>query len=218
MSEYLGLSEKGEDKPNSYSKYLKDAFSEYIRYTECKRLLNQISSAQEAQGFRSVAVISQDEREGKSFLVLVLAMGYALLLNRKVLVVDAVSQTKNRSLYRNRILEAEHTNGNSNYGVIDLLTTKSLEEGEEESSDFQIGPYADSLRDDYDLIVFDTCAIRGAQKDNMDPIIISKSADVAILLTSMRSLDRENLRKLKQELKRWNIKLLGSVFNTVLRA
>jgi Mrp family chromosome partitioning ATPase len=192
---------------------LREYFSEYLAYTECKRLLNQIVVNQQKQGFKTVAVLSNMAREGKSFFVLSLALGYATLLGKRVLVVDVVNQTSDRSLFRETILGEERTEQGVACGLVELLSTRNKDGRSAEATDFQIGPYVDSIKDLFDLVLYDTCALDSATKENIDPVIIARSADVSILVTSPRSIGGDLISRTKERLERWDIKLLGMVFN-----
>src|SRR5690242_2502539 len=100
MSEFKELQQKsGPSGPLDF----KNALLDYVRYTEFKRLLNQIINAQKRDGFKTLAVLSEHPQEGKTFFVSTLALGFATLLGKRVLIVDTISQTRNRSLYLDRI-------------------------------------------------------------------------------------------------------------------
>ena len=197
-----------------------------MRFPECKRLVHQVVSEQTKSEAKSVAIVSEMAREGKSFLSLVLALGYATLLSKRVLIFDAVMQTSGNALYQNRILgledkkegSASETETSTPAGVIDLISTKTEDRIALDSTDFQIGGYINSRKPDYDLIIIDTCALSRASQKNMDPLIIAKQADRTILVTSHRTLDKELLTRINKEFRRWNISLLGTVFNSGARA
>jgi len=191
---------------------------DYIRNPQFKRLLNQIVTAQHNRQCKSVAVLSLFPGEGRTFLVSALALGFARFLNSRVLVMDMVKQANQRSLFFDRILgeqdsEKLHGKGLKQPGVIDLVTSFNLEKDTNDSNDFIIRSYLDSIAEDYDLILMDTCAIRGAGKDNVDPLIIARQTDSAILLTSKKSLNHEHLTELKRDLSRFKIDPLGTVHN-----
>ena len=190
----------------------------HIRTPEFKRLLNMIVTTQKQHRFKSLAVLSLFPQEGRSFFVSALALGYAKLLNARVLVLDTVSQTNNRSLYLDRILDKyEPGTPESGFwqepGHIDLMTSRGPAGGGSESTDFQIGPYVEYLRDHYDLIILDTCAITDSDIENMDPIVVARQVDTTILLTSEKSMTKESMVVVKQELDQYGIPLLGNVYH-----
>lgn len=101
----------------------------------------------------------------------------------------------------------------SPHGAIDLITTKESAEESQEVIDFHMKSHIESFSDGYDVVLFDTCAMNAADKDNMDPIVIARDTDAVILLTSPRSLDRELMGRLVGDFKRWEIQIIGTVFN-----
>ncbi len=207
----------------SWGQYLHEAFGDYIRGTDCKRLLNQILTAQEKEHFKTVAILSMYPEEGKTFLSMVVAFSYATMLGKRVLLVDVVNQTHSRTLYLETLLERgsqsdpseETINGRK--PVFDFLTTRSDQTNHIESVDFQIGSYIDKLRPSYDLILLDTCAFQGAGKLNIDPSVVARNVDRAILLMSQQSMNDQSLKDIGNKLKAWKVKLLGVVYNGGLR-
>jgi Mrp family chromosome partitioning ATPase len=193
---------------------------EFIRYTEFKRLLGQISTTLDRDGLKTVAVLSEMPGEGKTFFVSALALGYSLLLNRKVLVVNTTNQPQGRELFHRTIFQKESESMARPGEVvavsrtIDLLSPFQDEDGAiEESSDFQMGQYIRAVQDSYDLVLFDTCAMSTSGSSNMDPIIIARQVDTSILLFSDRSLNRQALPSIKDKLGQWGVRLLGMIYN-----
>ncbi len=205
----------GDKERASYGEYLRTVFSDYVTQSACKRLVQQVVSLQESTKLRTIAVISDQPGEGRSFFSVSLALGYAQLLGKNVLLVDAVHQTFGRALYLDRILENKSIEGGKPrvFGAIDLVTTKSDSGTRQDNSDFQLVPYINALRDRYDIVVFDTCALSQTSRNNMDPVIIAKQVDGAILLTTRDSLNKNTVERIKDDCARWGIKLLGTVFN-----
>lgn len=227
------LKSEGDDSQEMES--LTNAFSEYISYTECKRLFHQLDISRDKTGFKSLAVLSSYPQEGKSFLVLTLAVGYASLMGMRVLIADVVNQPHNRMLFRES-LTGKGQNATPSVstvsagkrvplrgvsldatrrgkGHIELLSTRNTEGGNAVTTDFQIVPYINTLKDEFDLILFDTCAFESANSENIDPVIIARGADASILVTSPRSIGNNHIVRIRENLEKWDIKLLGTVFN-----
>lgn len=218
---------------------VRNVFYDYIRHPEYKRILHFVVTAQSRESFVSMAVLSKYPGEGKTFLVSVLALGYATFLQRKVLIIDSVSQNRNESFYMGRIMGNEfNESSRSAPACIDLMTTRGMKQhgvrsrkqltgpehlarnDEEESfntTDFQIGGFIESLKDSYDLILLDTCALSEADKCNMDPVILAKESHTSILVTSPRSVERANVREIKAELDRCDVRALGTVYNSGIK-
>ncbi len=197
---------------------------EYIRRTEFKRLLQQFSARVRETQTRSIAVLSLFPSDGKSFLVSTLALGYAQFFRAKVLIVDSVQQTQNSAVYFQGVLQGSDSSSkkgknaqvsNPSHGVVELLSTESLFPGDNyDTADFQIGAHITSLRDQYDLILLDTCSIAGADTRNLDPLILARNVDAALVLTSKRSLNSHSMGRLGQLVEEFQIPILGTVHNS----
>src|SRR6185295_2490579 len=81
------------------ARHVKPQLLDYVRFTEVKRLIHQVHSVQKKKGAKTIAILSLRPGEGKTFLVSALALGYAMLLKKKVLIVDATTQTLNGYLF-----------------------------------------------------------------------------------------------------------------------
>lgn len=216
---------------------------EYVRYTEFKRILGQIALSLDKEGYNSITVLSELPEEGKTFFASAIALGYSLLLERRVLVVNTASHAQYRSLLHQRVFQngtwSGGTAGPARGGPpspppdaaagaagsdplrlgIDLISP--FDDGASDlpvSSDFQLGKYIESLKNNYDLVIFDTCALSANNKNNMDPVVIARQSDTAILLTSWRSMDPGILSRARERLKHWNIRLMGTIFNSGVKA
>lgn len=214
---------------------VRDELLDYIRFPQFKRLLDKVASAQLSNGFRSIAVLSKFPREGRTFFVAVLALGYAIYLRRRVLIVDTLSANRENSFYLDRVL-GSRSNGERNGArpYIDLMTAATMirrlnqrygslhvgPDGEitgppalSETPDFQVGVFLDELESEYDLVLLDTCALTTVDKQHLDPVILARQADSAILVTSHRSSERDVVQQVNDELHRSHVELLGTIFN-----
>ena len=195
----------------------RSALVDYLRQPEFKRLLTQVSSLHEKRRFRTLAVLSEFSGEGKSFCTAALALGFAKLLRKRVLILDATFQPSDEALFAETVY-GDEKGADTSTGSIQFLSTRSSENPPSDISDFQMGNYLASLRNQYDLILLDTCAMSNVQPDNMDPVVIARNADECVLVTSQRSMDRDLLERISSDLKRWEIRLLGSIFNSGVAA
>ncbi len=228
---------------SNLEKKAKNFLIDYIRYPQCKRLINRIFTAQKTNNFKSVAVISQFPEEGKTVFTAVLALGFHMFLDKRVLIMDTVSQTRDESFYYrgllgHSLLELDQKKKQS---CIDLITTRNVgskirfqhlqtpdksteveipdfnqDQDSDVTSDFKLCGFIESMKSNYDLILLDTCALSTANKYNFDPLILAQHADTSILVTTPRSLDRGLLKELTQELRRYNVSSLGMVVNPVV--
>jgi Mrp family chromosome partitioning ATPase len=182
--------------------YAESSLYEYLQHAQFKRLLSQIRSAEEVAGVRSIAIMSEFPREGKTFFTSVLALGYASLLKRRVAIVDTVTPRRKRDW------------APMQYPLHgDFIGSLHVNDVTPDASDFQIGEYIATLERDYDLILLDTCSLAAANEFRMDPFIISSHADAALFLTSKRSLGKDQLIRLRRDVSRWKINVLGTVHN-----
>jgi Mrp family chromosome partitioning ATPase len=205
-----------ESLASGFGRYLRQMFAEYITLTEVKRLITQFSILQEKQDFKIVAITSEQRAEGKTFLVLALAYGYAMLRSKRVLVVDAATQTVGGRLFMEHVLwTGVPGNGqHETYAALDILSTRSEKlAATPESSDFELIPHVRAVARNYDLVLVDTCAFSAAQKENIDPLIVATQSDAAVLVTSPRSVGAESTGRVQRHLKAWDIKLIGTIFN-----
>jgi Mrp family chromosome partitioning ATPase len=220
MSEKVSLARAEDGFTSSFGRYLGEVFAQYVTFTECKRLVSQVSALQNAQHFRILAITSELRGEGKSFVVLSLAYGYATLRSKRVLVVDASAQTVGRMLFLEHVIRPAGPAENRHQGpLLDILSTRSSDlPVVPESSDFELIPYVRSISENYDLVLVDTCALRQAAKENVDPVIVAGQSDAVIIVTSPRCGGTDVLGRLKQEIEGWKFKLIGTVFNRGVRA
>lgn len=185
--------------------YAEATLYEFLQHAQFKRLLSQVRAAEETAGIRSISIMSEYEGEGKTFFTSVLALGYASLLKRRVAIVDTVTP---RGVSRNKNWSP------TQYPLhMDYVGSLHINDVSPDATDFQIAEYIAALERDYDLILLDTCALSTSNAYTMDPFIISHHADSALFLTSRRSLGKDQLLRLRREVGRWNIKVLGTVHN-----
>lgn len=208
----------GDQQPLLNEHYLREIFVNYLGLPQSKRLLDQIIFLQGKTQFKTLSILSCLPSEGRSFVALVLAAGYATLLNKQVLLVDAVQETRGRTLLIEKImkssLERLPSEGAERAGSLDLLSTRSALSARAESTDFYLPSFVDRARDDYDLIIYDTCPLYFSEPGNMDPVILSRRSDACLLLTSPKSANQlALLRRLAEDLKRWQLPVIGAIFN-----
>jgi hypothetical protein len=122
--------------------------------------------------------------------------------------------------------------GEGFFGTIDLITTRNcrarlkgsdsaggagqdeLIDFGENTADFQLRSLIECFRDDYDLILFDTCALDASSRDTIDPVILAGQTDASILLTSRATNNREVLNSAKRVLAENEVKLMAMVYNS----
>jgi Mrp family chromosome partitioning ATPase len=193
---------------------------DYIRNGEFKRLLGRIRATLEAEQAHSVSILSAQPQEGKTFLVAAIALGYAILLQKRVLIVNTVLGASAQSLSLQDLYDSElkyaPVNGVARWNrMIDLISPQEQEtkKSQFDTVDFMVGQFLDSFKDKYDLIIVDTCALGAAQSSMMDPIVIAGQTDASLFVTSRNSLTRESVAEAKGLLDQWKVKIIGSIHN-----
>ena len=59
----------------------------------------------------------------------------------------------------------------------------------------------------------DTCAIAETSSEKLDPIVVARQTDTAVLVTSRSSLEPRALELLGRELRARKVELLGTIHN-----
>jgi len=198
---------------------IRTAFFDYVRGVEFKRILSDVGALQHQHHFQSLALMSRVSGEGKTFFAAVLALGYALFLRRRVLILDTIAQTSTSALHLAPILtDATGSGVDSGGGQVDVVTSREFDSAGRDTpsswgADFAIGEYIERIRGEYDLVLVDTCAVESAGLETLDPIVVGRQVDTAILITSPRTIRREQLHALGGELRRRDVNLLGTIYN-----
>src|SRR5689334_14789819 len=115
----------GHKNPPFDRKKARHELFDYIRRSECKRLINRIMVAQNEQDLKSIVVLSQFPSEGKTLCISALAIGFLTLLHKRILIMDTVSQSRDDSFYCHGVVESETENQSG--GCIDIITTRNSE-------------------------------------------------------------------------------------------
>jgi Mrp family chromosome partitioning ATPase len=211
--------------PALKSSYLANSpFFSYIRGSEFKRLLGQVTNLVEREQIKTLAILSAYPQEGRTFVVATLALGYAVLLKKRVLIVNTALKLRANSLNIKRLYDEElrHAPGpkrGQSDRMIDLMSPEmnSREESQADTVDFQIGNYISAFKQNYDLTLIDNCALILKDEKIIDPIVIASQADASFLVTSEKSLKRGQLTETKDLLSKWRVRLVGSVYNDYSR-
>lgn len=218
------------------------ALYDYIKFPECRRLVNRINTEQRERNFKSLTVLNKNSDRGKTVFTSVIALGYLMFLDKRVLIIDTVSDSRDGSFYYREFYPHSSKAGDGNAkraGCIDLITAESLsrknllhysggalihsEAAEpfdgrgDDGAEFQINPFIDSIKRYYDLILIDTCAFDEANRDSFDPMIIAEHSDCSVLILPESSLERDSLVAIGKELKRHHLTPLGVVLNRELQ-
>jgi hypothetical protein len=241
----MKLCSNSEQVPQKYlasKSEVQNVLLDYIRYPASKRLINTIHRAHLEKGVKSIAVLGEQANAGKTLFVSAIALGFMTLLNKRVLIMDTVSQTRDESFYFHGVLQKHNTDGSykkSDHPCVDLITSRQLQsdvaaepppppatqkgkkaevpmlsEGGFDTVDFEVHPFVESMKPHYDLILLDTCPLTLTGKNTIDPLIIAQYTDSAIVVVGKDSLQREHLQDLSRNLARHRIEPLGIVVDS----
>jgi Mrp family chromosome partitioning ATPase len=195
-------------------------FYSYIRSSDFKRLLSQTSSLVDANQVKTLAILSSYPQEGRTFFVSALALGYAVLLKKRVLIVNTALRVRKDSLniekiYFEELQHAPSVRDGQYIRAIDLMSPKmsTNDVSQADTVDFQIGRYISVYKQNYDLILIDNCAITVHDEKTIDPIVIAGQADASLLVTSDKSLQRGPLVEMKDLLTKWRVRVIGAIHN-----
>jgi Mrp family chromosome partitioning ATPase len=198
-------------------------YLDYIRYSEFKRLLGQIAALVDQEKVKALTILSAYPQEGKTFMVAATALGYAILLHKRVLIVNTALKVTGGSLNISKLYDEQLKNapvfgpGGQGARMIDLISPQMDDHRADSGADtldFQIGSYINTFRHNYDLILLDTCALTSTQGRLIDPVVIAGQSDASILLTSDRSLNHDALAKTKEVVSQWRVRILGAIHNS----
>lgn len=185
---------------------------QYLRLGEIKRLVHRFNDELGKRNLNAISVISLEPTEGRTFLVAVLAVGTAFFLKKKVLVIDTSLQPEAGRFHLERIFSAAASEQTSSK-VVDLIVPLNSGPGTGDPVDFELKGLVEKNKDRYDLMIFDTSPINKDSPDGMDPIIVSKTAGAAVMVLSPKTVSTADFRKVRNEMKDWEIPILGSVYN-----
>jgi cellulose biosynthesis protein BcsQ len=201
----------------------------------------QVATLLRQNTLKSIALSSYRAGEGKSFLTASLGFGFAELLSKQVLIIDTFTPPNEVSPFKAVVemyeamasLKAD-TSPQEQRGYMDLMTIKESNNGpyfflntrgclepsdKRESSDipaasvFQLNDVLLGLRASYDVTFLDCGPITLNAKGGFDPLIIGAQVDGVLLVVNPTSLARMEWSKVKNELSRAKVNLLGVISN-----
>ncbi len=184
---------------------LNDSLQTFIQYSEIKSLLDRIIQLQDLQKFKSLAIVSEQDGEGKSFLAATLGYAYTSRKQSKVMIVDTSATA----------LPGEPNPLRDFLEQQPLIDFTSLREWDKNNTadEYQLKTLFAKTGQNYGLIIVDTSALFRKNKNNFDPFLIARLCDAAILVTSRSDLPTEKSQDNKKRIVESNIHLLGMVHN-----
>lgn len=200
---------------------LPKALGSVVRFAETKQILDQIVHAQSERKVRSITVLSELPREGRSLFTAALAMSFAQLVRQKVLVVDCHTLRGPYSLSLERLLETDELGEEDRHEKIrntispnvSIVRLRDWAEQRDAVPEYEVKSLIDGPGKGFDLIVFDTCAMAAKNRNNLDPVAIARRCDTAVLVVSARSSSRSTMHEIRERIKKEKLDLLGIVRN-----
>ncbi len=214
---------------------------DYIRYSELKQMVDRLIALQEEKHFRSLAVLSVFPAEGKTLFCAATALSYSQTRGARVLLVDTSSTENKSSLPLKDCLEPfprgidylalkerPPINAPSPLTAIEmaaagdpLVHDADVMQDDKmvpitQSSDQYLIQKAAHPRDSYGLILLDTVSLDSRNKNNLDPLLVARSADASILIISELLLESRELNDYLKKLQDPSLHLLGVISNEEL--
>ncbi len=192
-----------------------------VRFAETKQILDQVLQAQRDKKIRSIAILSELPREGRSLFTAMLAMSFGQLVRQKVLVVDCHTLRGPYSLSLERLLESDELSEEARQGEVrktlsmnvSVVRLRDWAEERDTIAEYEVKNLMDGPGRDFDLAIFDTCAMAAKNRNNLDPIAIARRCDASILLVSRRTASRSMLHEIRERMKKEKLDLLGIAHN-----
>lgn len=200
---------------------LPKAVQSVVHFAETKQIIDQIYHMQSDRKVKSLAILSEIPREGRSLFSATLALGFGQLVRKKVLVVDCHTVRGPYSLSLERLLEADELADDARdddvrktlSANVSLLRLRDWAEQRDAMAEYEVQNLVDGPGKHSDLVIFDTCAMGIKNRNNLDPIAIARRCDAAILVVSKRSGSRGMLYEIRERLRKEKLEVLGVVHN-----
>ena len=186
----------------------------YIRQNQVKRMVDLIARRQSEFRFRSVAVISKDAKEGRTFFTAVLARALVEFLRVLVLVVDATGRE-----HIPPILEALDTGGNNpvvegnSLGGCSVATIGDATNHSQRRNEFHFGEMVRARAAEFDVVLADTQALSVSDARGCDAALIAQQVDAYILIVADSSLSVDAHKTYLEQLGVISTPCIGIVHN-----
>ncbi|MBC7741472.1 MAG: hypothetical protein H7061_04690 [Bdellovibrionaceae bacterium] len=167
----------------------------FIHDTEFQRIIHSIDFSRRSEGWHSLSVMSLQPEEGKTFMTAALGVGFAELLGKRVLLVDASNPTSDwdlddvfnnhdpqESAHSEVILKTVSTG-------VDAIKLAGFRPLGLKAQEYRVQDILVDYKSKYDLILFDSAALGTAQRGNFDPWVIAARTDASLLINSKKSGD-----------------------------
>lgn len=197
------------------------ALRDFIQFAEMKQVLDHVLLLRNHRKLSTVAIVSEAPREGKTFFAAALALAWGEMVGKKVLLVDTSTFTGPWSLELLSILECDEAKATRGQPVrtlsknVHVLQLKDWKNDEGAGfAEYQLDRFIQAQKEQFDLVIFDTCALSATNRNNFDPVSISRRCDGALLVISQREARGGGMVTLKDRMDRERLPVLGVVKNS----
>lgn len=192
-----------------------------VRFAETKQILDQLLQAQRDRKLRSLAILSELPREGRSLFAATIATSFGQLVRQKVLVVDGNTLRGPNSLSLERLLESDELASVERMDQVrktlsmnvSLIRLRDWAEGMDTIAEYEVKALMDGPGKGFDLVIFDTCAMAAKNRNNLDPIAIARRCDGCVLLVSRKSATRGMMQEIRERMRKEKLELVGIALN-----
>lgn len=193
------------------------ALQRYVQYSEIKYLLDRLIQIQEKDRFVSMAILSESDGEGKTFVCAALGTAYAERLHKKVLIVDTTSprpmSTPAPAKGRSKTdLLTELLEESDNVDVISLRDWSGLKTGGE-ADEYQLKALLAQNATQYSLVLVDTSSLSRRNRHNFDPALTARQCDVSVIVSGRTELGTDISEEHKRRITGSGIRLIGMIHN-----
>jgi len=193
---------------------------------EIQRIRETILNAIPDKKTKTIMVTGAHEGAGTTTLILRLVINIALLKKMKVLLVDM--NMHHPRLHRAFGMNAEDgftdvMNNRINWRDacketnLPLLKIMTVGRQDEEVKNLQAITGQEELllklKDEFDLIIFDTSPVNRRNRQNIDPVLFSRSADLVVLVVREKMSSKSQLKRAVEDMVNNGGKVNGIVFN-----
>jgi Mrp family chromosome partitioning ATPase len=189
----------------------------FVQFVEMKSLLDRVLQLQEQAKFHTLALLSEFDGEGKTFITAALARAYTERLHRKVLIVDASTPqpahapvpAKNR---RGADLLGSLLDDAEDIDIIGLREWSGSQPGAK-VDEYKIQALFAQMASRYSLVFVDTSSLSRRNLNNFDPALIARQCDAALLISSRSEIVQNISEEHRRRIQGQNIRLIGMIHN-----
>jgi Mrp family chromosome partitioning ATPase len=192
------------------------ALQNFIQYSEIKSLLDRIIHLQETEKFQSLAVLSELDGEGKTFITAVLAHAYTERVKKKALVVDASNSGSGSAV---PVQAASRQRGDllsellEESALVDVISLRDWGGAKTDADEYQLKTLFAQTASKYGLILVDTSALSRRNRNNFDPFVIARQCEASVLLSARSDVPQDISVENRKRIFDSKIKLIGMIFN-----